>query len=207
MVGARLTMNKISGFKDMHRGKRLFILASGPSLESLDLRPLRRRIVMGLNRSFLAYSGTHYHCAMDGRLFDEYEDLLRKTRYLFTLEDRPFGIPIRLLGSEGFSWDLEEGVYSGYTISYLALQIAVYMGFRQVFYLGLDLKNRCGNTHFFGQDWRSLNHDKTEFPRMRRMLTHAAEVLAGRDIEIFNCSEESTLECFPKVSFEWAIEQ
>ena len=200
-------MNEISSFKDIHRGKRLFILASGPSMASLDLTPLRRRIVMGLNRSFLAYPDTHYHCAMDGRLFDEYEDLLRKTRYLFTLEDRPFGIPLRLLGSEGFSLDAEEGVYSGYTISYLALQIAVYMGFQQIFYVGLDLKNRAGNTHFFGQDWRSLNHDKTEFPRMKRMLTQASEVLAGRDIEIFNCSAESALECFPKVSFEWAIEQ
>ena len=82
-------MNKISDFKDIHRGKRLFILASGPSLESLDLTPLRRRIVMGLNRSFLAYPDTYYHCAMDGRLFDEYEDLLRKTRYLFILETAP----------------------------------------------------------------------------------------------------------------------
>ena len=45
-------MNKVSDFKDMHRGKRLFILASGPSLESLDLTPLRRRIVMGLTALF-----------------------------------------------------------------------------------------------------------------------------------------------------------
>ena len=42
---------------------------------------------------------------------------------------------------------------------------------------------------------------------MRKMLNYAAELLAGRDIEVFNCSPASTLECFPKVSFEWAIEQ
>ena len=42
---------------------------------------------------------------------------------------------------------------------------------------------------------------------MRKMLSYAAEVLAGRDIPVFNCSPESTLECFPKVSFEWAIKQ
>ena len=84
-------MTKISDFKDVHRGKRLFILASGPSLAELDLTPLRRRIVMGLNRSLLAYPDAHYHCVMDERLFVEYEDLLRRTRCLFTLEGRPFG--------------------------------------------------------------------------------------------------------------------
>ena len=200
-------MTKISDFKDVHRGKRLFILASGPSLAELDLTPLRRRIVMGLNRSLLAYPDAHYHCAMDERLFVEYEDLLRRTRCLFTLEGRPFGIPLRFLGGDGFSFDLERGVYSGYTISYVALQIALYMGFREIFYLGLDLKNRGRTTHFFGQDDHSLNHDKTEFPRMRKMLSYAAEVVADRDVQVFNCSPDSTLECFRKVSFEWAVKR
>ena len=200
-------MTKISDFKDVHRGKRLFILASGPSLAELDLTPLRRRIVMGLNRSLLAYPDAHYHCVMDERLFVEHEDLLRRTRCLFTLEGRPFGIPLRFLGGDGFSFDLERGVYSGYTIAYLALQIALYMGFQEIFYLGLDLKNRGGTTHFFGQDYHSLNHDKTEFPRMRKMLSYAAEVVADRDVQVFNCSPDSTLECFRKVSFEWAVKQ
>ena len=63
-------MTKIGDFKDLHRGKRLFILCSGPSLNTLDFSKLERRIVMGLNRSFLAVPHTHYHCAMDRRLFD-----------------------------------------------------------------------------------------------------------------------------------------
>lgn len=67
---------------------------------------------------------------MDQRLFDELPEVLHQTRYLFTLEGRPGGIPLRLLGSEGFSWDLEQGIYSGYTVSYLALQVAVCMGFK-----------------------------------------------------------------------------
>ena len=64
------TMKKISDFKNVHEGKRLFILASGPSLATLDLTPLRRRMVMGLNRSALLYPDTHYHSTMDQRLFD-----------------------------------------------------------------------------------------------------------------------------------------
>jgi hypothetical protein len=122
-------LQRIEDFQGLHKGKRLFILASGPSLQEHDLSRLQHRLVMGLNRSFFIYPDTHYHCCMDHRLFELHEDLMRKTRFLFTLEDRPWGIPMKLLGSQGFSWDLAEGVYSGYTISYLALQVAVYMGF------------------------------------------------------------------------------
>ena len=124
-------MKGIKEFKGIHNGKRLFILASGPSLNSLDLSRLERRIVMGINRSFLTYPKTHYHCVMDHRLFDLFEKELHETRYLFTLQDRPWGIPMELLGTEGFSWELEKGIYSGYTISFVALQVAVYMGFQR----------------------------------------------------------------------------
>ncbi len=86
-------MSNVADFKNIHRGKRMFILASGPTLGDLDLSLLKRRLTMGLNRSFLVFPDTHYHCMMDHRLFDLYEDLYLKTRYLFTLQDRPWGIP------------------------------------------------------------------------------------------------------------------
>src|SRR3989338_8033958 len=114
-------MDKIGDFKNSHEGKRIFVLASGPSMTALDLAPLRRRMVMGLNRSFMLFPDTHYHCVMDQRLFDEYPDGLRKTRCLFTFEGRSWGIPLRFLGGEGFSWNLEEGIYSGYTVAYFGL--------------------------------------------------------------------------------------
>lgn len=195
----------IRDFKNIHEGKRLFILASGPSLERINLAPLRRRLVMGMNRSPLAFPNTHYHCTMDHRLFEEFPQMLSKTRYLFTLEGRPFGIPLRLLGSEGFSWDLEDGIYSGYTTSYFALQVAVYMGFKEIYFLGLDLRHYAGRTHFFGHDFHSRNHENTEFPRMRKMLNYGAKELEGTDILVFNCSPRSDLECFPKVSYEYAL--
>ncbi len=208
-------MEKIADFKGIHKGKRLFILASGPSLEGYDLSKLERRLVMGLNRSFLLYPQTHYHCCMDQRLFELYSERMKETRYLFTLEGRPMGIPIKLLGSEGFSWDLEQGIYSGYTISYLAIQIAVYMGFTQIFFLGLDLKHQGGNTHFFGKDFHSRAHETTEFPKMIRMLSRVPEVLENGPensmqascpkVEIFNCSPITEFTSFPFMDFEEAV--
>lgn len=146
-----------------------------------------------------------YNCTMDQRLFDEYPVELKKTRYLFTLAGRPWGMPIELIGADGWSWDLANGIYSGYTVSYFALQLAVYMGFQEIIYLGLDLKNHEGKTHFFGADFRSRDHEKTEFPKMRRMLESGATTLADQDVRVFNCSPTSDLECFERITYEAAL--
>jgi hypothetical protein len=198
-------MNKIADFKNIHEGKRVFILASGPSLAEVDLTRLSRRLVIGLNRSALLFPETHYHCTMDQRLFDEHPDVLRQTRFLFTLTGRPWGIPLKLLGSEGFSWDLEQGIYSGYTVSYYALQLAVYMGFKEIYYVGLDLCHDGAKTHFFGSDFHSRNHEDTEFPRMKKMLRYGARILADSDIRVYNCSPVTELDCFEFLSYEAAL--
>ena len=198
-------MKLISDYKNLHIGKKLFILASGPSLAEQDLSLLKNKMVMGLNRSILTYPSPYYQCVFDYRLFDLYLEEFKKVRQLFTLEDRPLGLPLKLLGGEGFSFDLEEGIYSGYTISYFALQVAVYMGFKKIFFLGLDLKHEGPKTHFFGQDSQTLNHEHTEFPKMLKMLDFGAETLASSDIEVYNCSPISTFETFKKIDYEEAL--
>ncbi len=198
-------MNEISNYKNLHAGKNIFILASGPSLAQQDLSLLKNKMVMGLNRSILIYPGPYYHCAFDQRLFDQYGEEFKKVRQIFTLEGRPMGHPLKLLGGDGFSWDLEEGIFSGYTISYFALQVAVYMGFKKIFFMGLDLKHEGAQTHFFGQDIQTINHEKTEFPRMLKMLSHAAKVLKNSNVKVYNCSPITTLETFKKMDYLEAV--
>lgn len=198
-------MTGIADFRNVHAGKRLFVLASGPSLGDVDLSLLSRRLVMGLNRSAWIYPESRYHCTMDQRLFEEFPDVLRATRCLFTLEGRPFGIPLRLLGAEGFSDDLTDGIYSGYTVAYFGLQVAVFMGFTEVIFIGLDLTHRSEQTHFFGHDFHSRNHQDTEFPRMRRMLEHGASEASRRGVEVYSCSPESKLAGFHHIDFDAAV--
>lgn len=196
----------ITQFKNLHSSKHCFIISSGPSLNDLNLEPLKRRITFGLNRSFMAHENSYYHCAFDYRLFEMYPEELKKSRYLFTLEGRPFGVPLNLIGIKGWSWDLEVGIYSGYTISYFALQLAVYMGFKEIYFLGLDLKNTKSNTHFFGSDFHSESHDTTEYPKMRKSFEDIAPMLLEKGINVYNCSPDSTLTCFPYVDYKTAIQ-
>ena len=195
----------INQFKNLHGSKHCFIISSGPSLNQLDLEPLSRRLTIGVNRSFKAHAESYYHCAFDYRLFELYPEELKSSRYLFTLDDRPFGIPLKLLGTSGWSWDLEEGIYSGYTISYFALQLAVYMGMKEIYFIGLDLKNTIDKTHFFGRDYNSQNHDTTEYPKMIESFEKIAPILKEKGINVYNCSPDSALKCFPYVDYKEAI--
>ncbi|MFT6633692.1 MAG: hypothetical protein ACJAS4_003663 [Bacteriovoracaceae bacterium] len=200
-----MAFENIQDFKGLHKNKNCFIISSGTSIKDLDLSALTRRITIGLNRSFMAFPETQYSCVMDHRLFDLYPEEIKQSRYLFTLEDRPWGIPLKLIGANGFSEDLEQGIYSGYTISYFALQVAIYMGFERIFFLGLDLKNTEKDTHFFGHDHRSANHENTEFPKMRKAFEDIAPLLKARGQQVYNCSPISSLKCFPFLSYEDAL--
>ena len=51
----------------------------------------------------------------------------------------------------------------------------------------------------------SRNHERTEFPKMRRMLESGAATLAGNDVRVFNCSPTSDLECFERITYEAAL--
>ncbi len=59
------------------------------------------------------------------------------------------------------------------------------MGFKEIVYLGLDLKHHEKKTHFFGADFHSRDHETTEFPKMRRMLERGATTLEGTGIRVF----------------------
>lgn len=189
-------------YKNAHLGKRCFILASGPSLNSHDLNKLRSEISFTVNRSGFLYPNATYTCSMAEHAFVSFGELLRKSKCFFTTEGRAFGVQMPVIGGEGFSFDLEKGVYAGCTISLIALQIAVYMGFRSIHFLGLDLKNTAEQTHFFGIDEQNLKHEDREFPRMRKAFQHAMEVLKDKNIIVTNSSTICELESIPFKEYE-----
>ena len=208
-------MKRIESFRGLHSG-RTFILGNGPSLGDHDLSRLQEP-TFGVNRSFKAHV-SQYHVASDELTFREHRSDLRITpRHVFATEgrfpevDRPWIVPIKTLGDAiGWSWDLAEGVYPRFS-TYVAMQLAVWMGFTDLVLLGTDLTARGkgpeARGHFFSDG--PLDNPWIGDARFQsECFGYAAGVLdAWADhgytpVRVRVVSDACPLRCFEKVSFE-----
>jgi len=172
---AKQHQQKIRQFKSIHQGKRCFIIANGPSLKKTDLSFLKDEFTIGMNRIYLLFNElgfkpTYYVCSNNLLLeqFTDDIDALKMPKFLnwsrkelFTNENSHF-VKHFLSLNDGFSTDISKGTYGGGTVTYFALQLAYYMGFTEVYLVGLD--------HNFAEkgtpnktEVRTENEDKSHF--------------------------------------------
>ena len=114
-------------------------------------------------------------------------------------------------------WDISRFPFAPRTVVYIAIQVAVYMGFNRIFLLGcdhdylLDFK-RVTNHHFYEEslgisDKEHLSQFSSErwfkeyyYRWMQYRLMN--EYLNQRGIQIFNATDGGLLDVFPRVPFE-----
>lgn len=189
-------------FKNRHVEERVFIVASGPSLSDVDPELLRNETTITINDALLMFPGTQYAAVMDSRKLHELHEPLLNVEALFTLAGNSYGVEIELLGTEGFNLELEKGIYSGYTTAYFCLQLALFMGFREICYLGLDLGNTSEKSHFFGS--RPLqDRDRPDvYAKMRKSFERVTDTVRQMGARVYNCSPVSELKCFSYKTIE-----
>ena len=51
----RTAIQRLASLKDIHKGKRAFIIGNGPSLKQTDLNKLKGEITFGMNRIYLMF--------------------------------------------------------------------------------------------------------------------------------------------------------
>lgn len=142
---------RVSRLKGRHEGERAILVANGPSLNHMDLSFLRRNTVIGFNKIYLGLSKfgfyPKYYVAVNDLVVQQSAEQIkalscikfiskRNAAYLpedaltYHLETR--NPPAR------FCHDISQGVHEGWTVTYVALQIARYLGFTEVVIIGLD---------------------------------------------------------------------
>lgn len=152
---------RLAALKDRHRGERCFVIGSGPSINQMDLEPLRREITFGFNAFFLVaerlgFLPTYYlvedplpaedNASELNRLEGTTKILPWDLRYCL----RPDASTVYVHFDRCYSDHPEPGfprfspnaarvVFWGGTVAYMALQLAFYMGFEKVYLLGIDL--------------------------------------------------------------------
>ena len=142
---------KLKIFFNIHKNERCFIIANGPSLKNTDLTLLKNEFTIGMNRIYLNEESMGflptYLVVTDIKVqLEQFKDDLDKLKIdkFFNWNARKFFTPsesltfIRSDYKPRFSKDLTEGLWAGHSVTYTCIQLAYYMGFKEVILIGKD---------------------------------------------------------------------
>lgn len=151
----RESIKRLAALKDIHKGKRAFIIGNGPSLKQTDLHKLKDEITFGMNRIYLAFSdlgfATTYLCVTNDLVIKQFvEDflVLQIPQFIAWRSHRHYNpqLPLTRLPTfvytsytgPRFTTDVRRRVWEGATVTNLALQLAFHMGIEQAILIGVD---------------------------------------------------------------------
>ena len=156
--------------KDMHKGKRCFLLGCGPSINKIDLSRLEDEYTMGVNGIFLLdYIQLNYFVTVSHIFWKHYINELKSfkcdrrfipsylreflesdspTSWLTTIESDAYR-RVEKQRPWFFSTQPDRYVTLGGTVIFVCLQILYHMGFSEVILLGID--------HDYGIDEKKID--------------------------------------------------
>lgn len=166
-------MPDVKTFKNLHKGERCFIVVTGPSINKTNLSLIKDEILFGVNQLYESYDrlgiDCQYYAVADHRILITFKKGLeklntilflvqsaasyyKKNREQFQFVKEPYVVP-NIPGS-GFSTDFSVGCHWGSTVTFDAcMQATYYMGFDEVYIVGLDCDYFGATEHFDNKAW------------------------------------------------------
>lgn len=220
---------RLAAYRDRYAGRRCFIVGNGPSLRQTDLSRLKGEVSFGLNRIYLAFNelgfSTTFLVAVNDLVLEQCSGDIAaiqlprfvtwRVRRLFRPAPDLLFIDSDYTGTENFSGDATGRIFEGFTVTYVALQIAFFMGFSEAILIGVDhnfvTKGPANSkvvsqgddpnhfsTAYFGKGfiWQLPDLDGSE--RAYRLARQAYEA-AGR--RVVDATVGGKLTVFPKVDY------
>jgi hypothetical protein len=204
-------IKKIKQLKGLESGKDIYILANAPSVKEFNLSKLKDKVTIGMNANPLLEREfgfiSDYYVVSDQRFLKHpikrkmaIEMLHPSTKRVFksALKDCDSGSEIenktyyvRTIGKNGFSFDLRKGYYFGSTTTMLAIQLAFYLGAKNIYILGVDLKYNGINPRFYIEDVvQEYDHAiSVQIYNIRNAFLQ----LKKKGVGLFNCSKLSLI--------------
>lgn len=210
-------------------GQRCFVVATGPSLTMEDLDRIRGEYSFSMNSCLLAWENTAWrpdvYMIQDRYVYQKLAPLLAgdagsqlpeiwvsgQIAAAYPVPERFRAFPLHELDHKMFHWKgwgefrFSEDCYScvcdGYSVTFSALQMACYMGFREIYLLGCDCNYNQPKSHFLPYGY----HDPKAAVMGDKMLqAHAAfrRFAQARGVRVVNCTRGGMLEVYPRVPLE-----
>lgn len=222
--------NQFYNYKDKHKNERCVIIGNGPSINKTNLELVEKDFTFGQNKFFLyfdqiSFVPTYMVSYIPDVINQSVDEFLSLSMPLFVsfdgrllLQDRNyetyhFGPFKRFI----FSLDPAKEICVGHTVTYVTLQLALYMGFHQVILVGVDhdfnyngptdkwhvIEKPMEGRHFIdnyfspGQTWQSPNLKAAEIH-----YSFAKGVYEELGREIIDCTVDGKLDVFKKSTLE-----
>jgi|GEM_PF-1861112 len=234
---------RIAAFYNAFKGKRCFIIGNGPSLNKHDLSLLEGEYTFAVNSFFYKTDETGFRPTFfvveDNAVMKENIERIRAYEVPFKF----FPTNYKGLHPEGdnvyffrmnrgfyeksspnycvprFSTDASKVLYCGQSVTYINLQLAYFMGFTEVYLIGMDFNYQIPSSHkrqgdliisttddpnhfhkdYFGKGktWKDPKLDRVAVNYRQAKLVYEA---VGR--KIYNATIGGKLEIFERVDYE-----
>lgn len=216
---------ELKKFKNIHDGKRCFVIGNGPSLQAKDLEVLKgsNEITFAANGIYHIYNETDwrpaYYMIVDITAYREWiKDGMKGNLESCFISDYYYADVIRVENVNhfqslshieedalGFSEDITNGIYTGRTVTYAMLQLACYMGVKEIYLLGVDWtggkgtgKVRCD---FYNKN-SVMGRPFDMFLEEEKSFVFAKKYTEEKGIKIYNATRGGELEVFERVDFD-----
>ncbi len=223
----------LAKFRDRHAGQHCFIIGNGPSLNKMDLSKLNGCHCFGLNKIHLMLEkgefNITYHVAVNPLVIEQSLEQFRKLgvpSFLSYRECRNLNIDESnfyfLMTSESpfvFRQNVQDVLFEGFTVTYVAMQLAYFMGFTRVYLIGVDHNfavqgkpnekqtllgpdpNHFHPDYFAGKEWHLPDLEGSELA-YRLAKFH----FERKDRRILDATVDGKLNVFSKIAFQEAVE-
>lgn len=221
--------HRLQRLYNSHLGERCFILGNGPSLRQTDLARLRGEFTFGLNRIYLLFPELGFptsclvsvndlvleQCADEIKALDLPRFITWRARRSFARDPHAIFLDTDYTGAEDFATRATGRIFEGFTVTYVALQLAFHMGFAEAILVGVDhsfvtqgpanqavISQGDDPNHFapdyFGAGFKWQLPDLAGSERAYRMAKQAYQA-AGR--RVLDATVGGKLTVFPKVDY------
>lgn len=221
--------NNLLNCKNRHLNQRCFIIATGPSLTMDDVKKLKDELTIGVNSLCLWFDElgweTTYMGVQDERAYNKLapnlcglkpealilSDWVVNKCKLNTLTDEII-FPLNFLNhhtfhsnyGSRFSTDAYAEVFDGYSVTFSMIQIAAYMGCREIYLLGADCNYNFEKTEEQYAVSHGIIQENPQYAgyKMIKAYESIKNDLDINGVRVYNAGRGGMLEVFERVDLD-----
>jgi len=202
---------------EIWRGATAVVVGGGPSLTQAQCERAHRAglKVLAVNDAIrpdrAPFADAHYFCDerwwrwhREKRWYQDFRGLRVTLENPVVVAADPTIKSMQNLGRDGLC-PARHGLHTGRNGGYQAIGLAVHFGVARILLIGFDLKPAAdGRSHWHGGHPVPVNPTAYEL-LMLPMFPSLIGPLAALGVELINCTPDSALKCFPRMTLEEAI--